>query len=151
MAHAVEVRPPFLDHRIVEFSSTLPADFKIRGARQKYLLKELMKPKLPAAIVQRKKIGFDIPAHEWLRGTLRSMLVETLTSAEEEHSELFRFDVHAAAPEQADKHRLSSVGPCHSVSVDETMEYQVSTLPDAGKTDAETGARSRTLGSRQFL
>lgn len=92
MAHAVEVRPPFLDHRIVEFSSTLPADFKIRGARQKYLLKELMKPKLPAAIVQRKKIGFDIPAHEWLRGTLRSMLVETLTSAEEEHSELFRFD-----------------------------------------------------------
>jgi asparagine synthase (glutamine-hydrolysing) len=42
--------------------------------------------------VQRKKIGFDIPAHEWLRGTLRSLLVETLTSAEEEHSELFRFD-----------------------------------------------------------
>jgi asparagine synthase (glutamine-hydrolysing) len=92
MAHAVEVRPPFLDHRIVEFSSTLPTDLKIRGARQKYLLKELVKSKLPAAIVQRKKIGFDIPAHEWLRGTLRSLLVETLTSAEEEHSELFRFD-----------------------------------------------------------
>jgi asparagine synthase (glutamine-hydrolysing) len=92
MAHAVEVRPPFLDHRIVEFSSTLPTDLKIRGARQKYLLKELMKPKLPAAIVQRKKIGFDIPAHEWLRGTLRSLLVETLTSAQAEHSELFRFD-----------------------------------------------------------
>ena len=43
MAHSVEVRPPFLDHRIVEFAASLPASFKIRGARQKFLLKELMK------------------------------------------------------------------------------------------------------------
>ncbi len=92
MAHAVEVRPPFLDHRIVEFASTLPTDLKIRGARQKYLLKELMKTRLPASIVQRGKIGFDIPAHDWLRGTLRSMLMESLTSAEAEHSELFCFE-----------------------------------------------------------
>jgi asparagine synthase (glutamine-hydrolysing) len=92
MAHAIEVRPPFLDHRIVEFASSLPTDLKIRGARQKYLLKELMKSRLPASIVQRKKIGFDIPAHDWLRGPLRSMLMETLTSAEAEHSELFRFE-----------------------------------------------------------
>jgi asparagine synthase (glutamine-hydrolysing) len=92
MAHAIEVRPPFLDHRIVEFASALPTDLKIRGARQKYLLKELMKPRLPASIVQRKKIGFDIPAHDWMRGTLRSLLMESLTSAEEEHSELFCFE-----------------------------------------------------------
>jgi asparagine synthase (glutamine-hydrolysing) len=92
MAHAVEVRPPFLDHRIVEFASTLPTDFKIRGARQKYLLKELMKARLPASIVQRKKIGFDIPAHDWLRGTLRTMMMETFTAAEEEHSDLFCFE-----------------------------------------------------------
>jgi asparagine synthase (glutamine-hydrolysing) len=93
MAHAVEVRPPFLDHRIVEFAATLPSNLKVRGTSQKYLLKELVKSKLPPAIVRRKKIGFDIPAHEWLRGTLRSMMVETLTSAEAEHSELFRFEV----------------------------------------------------------
>ncbi|MGB0123647.1 MAG: asparagine synthase (glutamine-hydrolyzing) [Silvibacterium sp.] len=92
MAHAVEVRPPFLDHRIVEFAATLPTSLKIHGTSQKYLLKELMNPKLPTAIVRRKKIGFDIPTHEWLRGTLRSMMVETLTSAEAEHSELFRFE-----------------------------------------------------------
>jgi asparagine synthase (glutamine-hydrolysing) len=92
MAHAVEVRPPFLDHRILEFASTLPTDLKIRGARQKYLLKELMKSRLPTSIVQRKKIGFDIPAHDWLRGTLRSMMTEALTSAEAEHSEMFSFD-----------------------------------------------------------
>jgi asparagine synthase (glutamine-hydrolysing) len=92
MAHAVEVRPPFLDHRIVEFAATLPGNLKIRGAQQKYLLKELMKTKLPAPVVRRSKIGFDIPAHEWLRGSLRPLLVETLSAAEAEHSELFRFE-----------------------------------------------------------
>jgi asparagine synthase (glutamine-hydrolysing) len=92
MAHAVEVRPPFLDHRIVEFAAKLPTDFKIRGARQKYLLKEVMRSKLPASIVQREKIGFDIPAHDWFRGPLRAMLMETLASAEAEHSELFDFE-----------------------------------------------------------
>ena len=74
MAHSVEVRPPFLDHRIVEFAATLPAHLKIRGSRQKVILKELMKDKLPPAILRRKKIGFDIPAHEWLRGPLRPLL-----------------------------------------------------------------------------
>ena len=92
MAHAVEVRPPFLDHRIVEFAATLPPALKINGARQKYLLKELMKPKLPPAIIQRKKTGFDIPAHEWFRGPLQALLMETLASAEAEHSELFSFE-----------------------------------------------------------
>ena len=64
MAHAVEVRPPFLDHRIVEFAAALPDTLKIRGSRQKFLLKELMKDKLPPSILNRKKVGFDIPAHD---------------------------------------------------------------------------------------
>ena len=89
MAHSVEVRPPFLDHRIVEFAATLPAGLKIRGACQKYILKQLMKGKLPKSIPLRKKVGFDIPTHEWLRGPLRSLLVETITSGASEHDELF--------------------------------------------------------------
>jgi asparagine synthase (glutamine-hydrolysing) len=92
MAHAVEVRPPFLDHRIIEFAATLPINFKIRGTRQKYLLKQLMLPKLPLSIVQRSKIGFDIPAHDWFRGPLRSMLMETLAWAEAEYPETFCFN-----------------------------------------------------------
>ena len=48
MAHSVEVRPPFLDHRIVEFATSLPADMKIQGSRQKVILKELMRGKLVA-------------------------------------------------------------------------------------------------------
>lgn len=77
MAHAVEVRPPFLDHRIVEFAATLPASLKIRGTRQKTVLKELMKNKLPASTLRRKKLGLDIPAHNWFRGPLRPLLEET--------------------------------------------------------------------------
>jgi len=93
MAHSVEVRPPFLDHRIVEFAAKLPASLKIRGAQQKFVLKELMKDKLPPAILQRKKIGFDIPAHEWLRGPLRSLLVDALHDGARECGDLFRADI----------------------------------------------------------
>jgi asparagine synthase (glutamine-hydrolysing) len=80
MAHSLEVRPPLLDHRIVEFAASLPEEMKIRGSRQKILLKELMKDKLPAAILNRKKIGFDVPAHDWFRGVLRPLLLDTLTA-----------------------------------------------------------------------
>lgn len=93
MAHAVEVRPPFLDHRIVEFAASLPANLKIRGSVQKFILRDTMKDKLPASILRHKKVGFDIPTHEWLRGPLRPMLVEVLTNGVAEHPELFRAGV----------------------------------------------------------
>lgn len=93
MAHAVEVRPAFLDHRIVEFAAKLPARFKIVGERQKLLLKELMKDKLPPAILQHGKIGFDIPAHDWLRGPLRPMAEETLRAGIADYGEIFRGEV----------------------------------------------------------
>jgi asparagine synthase (glutamine-hydrolysing) len=89
MAHAVEVRPLFLDHRIVEFTASLPTSFKIKGARQKCLLKELMKDKLPASVVGRKKIGLDIPVHEWLRGPLRPLLLDAVATGVSEDGGLF--------------------------------------------------------------
>jgi len=90
MAHSIEVRPPFLDHRIVEFAASLPSHFKIRGSRQKVILKNLMKGKLPPPILKRKKIGFDIPAHHWLRGPLRELMQDTLAAGASEHAEVFR-------------------------------------------------------------
>src|SRR5258708_17846129 len=90
MAHSVEVRPPFLDHRVVEFAARLPAHLKIRASQQKLVLSELRKDKLPASILSGKKTGFDIPAHEWLRGPLRSMLVDSLREGIAEYRHLFR-------------------------------------------------------------
>ncbi|MGH9522162.1 MAG: asparagine synthetase B family protein, partial [Terriglobales bacterium] len=89
MAHSLEVRPPFLDHRIVEFAATLPASMKIRGARQKVVLKELMRGKLPPQVLTRKKVGLDIPAHDWLRGPLREFMTEVLTDGMAAHGDLF--------------------------------------------------------------
>jgi asparagine synthase (glutamine-hydrolysing) len=90
MAHSMEVRPPFLDHRIVEFAATLPANLKVRGGRQKVILKELMKDKLPPMILRRKKVGFDIPAHDWLRGPLRPMLLDSLEHGIAANPEVFK-------------------------------------------------------------
>jgi asparagine synthase (glutamine-hydrolysing) len=92
MAHSLEVRPPFLDHRIVEFAASLPEQLKISGFRQKHLLKRLMRDKLPASILGRKKEGFDIPAHKWLRGPLRPLLLDTLTPEDVERTGLFRWE-----------------------------------------------------------
>jgi len=89
MAHSLEVRPPFLDHRIVEFAASLPVSYKIQGSRQKVILKELMRDKLPATIVNRDKIGFDIPAHEWLRGPLRSLLCDAVNEGLRKYPDLF--------------------------------------------------------------
>ncbi len=90
MAHSLEVRPPFLDHRIVEFAATLPPSHKMRGSQQKIVLKQLMKNRLPELILGRKKTGFDIPAHEWMRGPLRSLLLETIEDGLAEYASLFR-------------------------------------------------------------
>ncbi len=93
MAHSIEVRPPFLDHRIIEFAASLPLHFKIHGSRQKLLLKRLMKGKLPDSLLTRKKIGLDFPAHDWLRGPLRDLLYDSLATAQAEYSDFFDFDV----------------------------------------------------------
>jgi asparagine synthase (glutamine-hydrolysing) len=100
MAHALEVRPPFLDHRIVEFAASLPPDMKIQGSRQKVILRNLMEGKLAPSILNRKKIGFDIPAHDWFRGPLRPLLEEAVAFAGAEHSEFFqipRIQAHVRA------------------------------------------------------
>ncbi len=89
MAHSLEVRPPFLDHRIVEFAASLPANLKIRGRSTKHVLRTLVNKKLPAAILKRRKEGLDIPAHEWLRGPLRPLVEDVLSEKSVRSAGLF--------------------------------------------------------------
>jgi len=96
MAHSLEVRPPFLDHRLVEFAASLPENYKLRGRQMKFLLRELMKEKLPPAIVRRDKVGFDIPTHDWFRGVLKPLLLDTLTERAVKQTRIFRWEgVHS--------------------------------------------------------
>jgi len=90
MAHSLEVRPPFLDHRIVEFAARLPERMKIDGRRHKVVLKGLMQNKLPPSVLRRSKTGLDIPTHDWLRGTLRPLLMDTLSASALDETNLFR-------------------------------------------------------------
>jgi len=70
MAHSLEVRPPFLDHRIVEYCYSLPTAQKLRGFTTKWLLKDALKNRLPPGIAMRKKQGFSIPMKNWIRGEM---------------------------------------------------------------------------------
>jgi asparagine synthase (glutamine-hydrolysing) len=79
MAHSLEVRPPFLDPRLVDFAARLPEHLKITPeGTLKHILRDLMRGKLPDAVLTRTKEGFDIPAHRWFRGPLRQLMEETL-------------------------------------------------------------------------
>ena len=102
MAHSLEVRPPLLDHRIVEFAARLPERLKIDGSRQKVILRSLMRDKLPASILNRKKAGLDIPAHEWFRGPLLPILEETLNAKAVRETGIFD---HAAIQQLMGDHK----------------------------------------------
>ncbi|MCB4757626.1 MAG: asparagine synthase C-terminal domain-containing protein, partial [Elusimicrobia bacterium] len=72
MAHSLEVRPPFLDHRLVEFAAEIPINYKLRGWTTKYLLRRLMKGRLPESILTGAKKGFSPPMSKWLAKDLLS-------------------------------------------------------------------------------
>ena len=79
MAHSVEVRPPFLDYRLMEFAAQLPGSMKIRQGRSKHILKEAVRDLLPDDIINRPKEGFVLPVDKWLRNALQPTLQATLT------------------------------------------------------------------------
>ena len=93
MAHSLEVRPPFLDHRIVEFAARLPHELKIQGSTLKFLLRSLMQDKLPQSVLTRKKEGFDIPAHQWLRTCLKPLFLDVVNRETVERTGLFQWPV----------------------------------------------------------
>lgn len=78
MMHSLEVRTPFLDHRVVEFACSLPLKFKIRDGEQKWILKEVLRSKVPAEILDRKKKGFGLPLCAWFRGEYKNFVAERL-------------------------------------------------------------------------
>jgi asparagine synthase (glutamine-hydrolysing) len=79
MWHSLELRVPYLDHRLVEEVMTIPSRLKIRGLNQKHILKQVAARWLPEAVIRHRKQGFEAPMGRWLRGPLRALLQDTLT------------------------------------------------------------------------
>ena len=78
MATGLELRVPFLDHRLVEFAFTLPQTLKIRQGQGKFLLRRAMAEVLPDNILKRPKKGFPVPTEFWLRSQLRDLVRDSL-------------------------------------------------------------------------
>jgi asparagine synthase (glutamine-hydrolysing) len=78
MAHALEVRSPFLDHRLVEFACRLPIHFKIKGRTTKRILRDAAKGIIPDVILKRSKQGFQVPLGEWFKNSLKSWAEQRL-------------------------------------------------------------------------
>jgi len=81
MAHSLEVRGPFLDHRLHEFCARMPAHLKMRGRQRKVLLKEILRGKVPPQILSKKKMGFILPLPQWFCRELKDLLCDTLSAS----------------------------------------------------------------------
>ena len=88
---SLEMRTPLVDHELVEYCASLPAELKVKGQVPKYPLKAIAEQYLPRELLYRKKQGFSIPVAQWLRGTLRPMMEDVLTN--KEFMEPFRIPV----------------------------------------------------------
>jgi asparagine synthase (glutamine-hydrolysing) len=80
MARSLELRVPFLDHRVLEFAARLPTSRKLRGFETKHILKSALEAQVPKAIRKRKKTGFPVPYERWLaevsQGSVRELLLD---------------------------------------------------------------------------
>jgi asparagine synthase (glutamine-hydrolysing) len=90
MAHALEGRSPFLDHRVMEFAASLPGDIRFKDNTLKYLLKEALSTELPHDILWRQKKGFGVPIGHWFKNELFDLARETLLSPQAVKRGLFK-------------------------------------------------------------
>jgi asparagine synthase (glutamine-hydrolysing) len=78
MANAIELRVPFLDHELVEYTFRIRDELKIRGTEGKVILKKALQSIIPGEIIYRKKMGFPVPLSEWFAGELKTQVHEIL-------------------------------------------------------------------------
>ena len=90
MAHSIESRVPYLDHRVVELGFWLRDTWKTTAGDRKIVLREVARKRVPPIVAERRaRIGFGMPIGDWMRGSLRSTLLETVHSQEVTRSSLF--------------------------------------------------------------
>jgi asparagine synthase (glutamine-hydrolysing) len=93
MAHGIESRVPFLDHKIVELAATIPADIKFKNGELKRLLGKAFDPILPSSINERKdKMGFPVPLNEWMQGELKNYVCGIFETGRDIGREFFNSD-----------------------------------------------------------
>ncbi|MBW2595342.1 MAG: asparagine synthase (glutamine-hydrolyzing), partial [Deltaproteobacteria bacterium] len=92
MAHGLECRSPLCDYRLVDFATSLPASYRLKGRRSKHIFKEVAKQWIPEQIANRKKVGFESPIGQWIKHQLRGFVEEFLSQENIERSGLLNYD-----------------------------------------------------------
>ena len=87
MAHGLEVRVPFLDHKLVELMLSIPPKMILKQGSPKSLLVNSLKRKLPDSLVTRKKMGFTLPFENWMRGKMKSEMESVLLTPSQKLSD----------------------------------------------------------------
>jgi len=93
MHHSLELRVPFVDHKLVEYCARVPNRLKIRRREKKYLLKTVAREFLPGSVIDHRKQGFCAPMAAWLRGPLRETVEKHVVGAGSSHGAFFRPEV----------------------------------------------------------
>ena len=94
MAHGLESRVPLLDHPLLEFLATVPADVKFMGGQMKQLMKTAYQNTLPRVVLERRdKMGFPVPLKEWFDGSLKGFVLDIFSEQRSKHRPFFNSDV----------------------------------------------------------
>lgn len=96
MANSIELRVPFLDHKLLEFAARLPRNQKVRGWGMKYLLKKSLANHVPKEIIDRPKVGFPNPSASWLAGELKDLVRDILLDSRSTSRGYFQKDAIAS-------------------------------------------------------
>ncbi len=91
MSQGVEVRVPYLDKELVEFSTRLPVDYKLKGQTTKYILRKVAEKYLPNEIIYRSKTGFGAPVRTWVKNELKAWVSERLSEERIKEQGVFKF------------------------------------------------------------
>lgn len=89
MRVALENREPFLDNKVVEYSSQLPLEYKYRNGKTKHILREILFKYVPKELIERPKMGFEVPMHDWFRSELKDIYAEYLSAKRIKEGGLF--------------------------------------------------------------
>lgn len=110
MAHSLECRQPFLDHRVVELAASFPVQWKYRFGKGKRILREAFGHLLPDEIWQRSKMGFGVPLEDWFRNELRELTHDTLLDDTARNRDWFRPEV---VTRLVDEHETGRANHCY--------------------------------------
>lgn len=80
MANSLEIRTPFLDHKLVEYVQSLPGEFKVNANMGKKILQDAFRKELPTKLYNRPKKGFEVPLLKWFRKELKPLIIDNLLS-----------------------------------------------------------------------